>query len=340
MNKKNSNVLNLKSIIKSNQKISSIYSIFKNSLKPLYKKKLIVAVSGGPDSLCLAVLTKVLQSEKKMKVFFVLVDHAIRKNSKREAIQVKKILKKQKINITILTNDDEKIEKNIQSNARKIRYKLLSDFSRKVRANHILTAHHSDDQVETFLIRLSRGSGVQGLSSMKFITKLDKKINLVRPLLDFKKKDLIFITKKIFVKVIKDPSNNNPKYLRTRIRHLKKILEKNGIHYDQVIKSIKNLASANETLKTYTQKVFSLNVKKKPNEFIVNYKKLLLESSEIQFKVISEAIKIFSKSYYPPRSIKVLNIIKLLNLKKQKKFTLSRCLITKTGNYLSIKKEA
>ena len=68
MNKKNSNVLNLKSLIKSNKKISSIYSIFKGSLKPLYKKRIIVAVSGGPDSLCLAALAKVLQSEKKMKV--------------------------------------------------------------------------------------------------------------------------------------------------------------------------------------------------------------------------------------------------------------------------------
>ena len=65
MSKKNSNVLNLKSLIKSNKKISSIYSIFKSSLKPLYKKRLIVAVSGGPDSLCLAALTKALQYEKK-----------------------------------------------------------------------------------------------------------------------------------------------------------------------------------------------------------------------------------------------------------------------------------
>ena len=340
MSKKNSNVPNLKKIVQSNKKISSIYSVFKKSLKPMYKKKLVIAVSGGPDSLSLAALTKVLQFEKKMKVFFVLVDHSIRKNSKSEAIQVKKILKQQKISLRILTNKKEKIIKNIQSTARKIRYKLLVDFSRKIQAHYILTAHHSDDQIETFLIRLSRGSGVQGLASMKFITKLDKKISLVRPFLDFKKKDLVYVAKNTFSKMIKDPSNQDTKYLRTRIRYLKKIIEKNGIDHDQIIKSIKNLASTNETLNAYIKKIFELNVKKKHNEIIINHKKLLIESSEVQFKVLSAAIKNFSKSYYPPRSAKVQNIINLLNKNKQKKFTLSGCLIVKTGNYLSIKKEA
>ena len=340
MSKKNSNVPNLKKIVQSNKKISSIYSVFKKSLKPMYKKKLVIAVSGGPDSLSLAALTKVLQFEKKMKVFFVLVDHSIRKNSKSEAIQVKKILQQQKISLTILTNKKEKIIKNIQSTARKIRYKLLIDFSRKIQSNYILTAHHSDDQVETFLIRLSRGSGVQGLSAMKITSKLDKKIFLIRPLLDIKKKDLLYISKKIFGKIFNDPSNKNTKYLRTRVRNLKKALEKSGIHHNQIIKSIKNLASTTETLNNYVASVYKINVKTKKNLTLINFKNISFETLEIQIKILSEAIKIFSKSYYPPRSKKVINIINRLNLHKQKKFTLSGCVIKKLGNYLSIAKEA
>ena len=84
---------NLKSEEKNNKKDLEIYSIFKSSLKKLKKKAFIVAVSGGPDSLALAALSKKLQYEKKIKVFYALVDHSIRKDSAKEAILVKKLLK-------------------------------------------------------------------------------------------------------------------------------------------------------------------------------------------------------------------------------------------------------
>ena len=114
------------------------------------------------------------------------MNHNIRKNSKTEAIEVKKLLKKHQINLIILTNT-KKVDKNIQSNARDIRYKKLINFCKKKKIKVLLTAHHLEDQVETFLIRLSRGSGLKGLSSMRRITKVDSKVFLLRPLLDIKK---------------------------------------------------------------------------------------------------------------------------------------------------------
>ena len=253
---------NLKSEEKNNKKDLEIYSIFKSSLKKLKKKAFIVAVSGGPDSLALAALSKKLQYEKKIKVFYALVDHSIRKDSAKEAILVKKLLKKKKITLTVLKNK-KKITKNIQGIAREVRYKLLVEFCKIKKVDYILTAHHSDDQIETFLIRLSRGSGVQGLSSMKSYTKLTNKIFLIRPLLDVKKDDLIRIAKHTFGKVFKDPSNKDIKYLRTRMRYLKNILEKSGIRHDQIIKSIKNLSSTSDTINNYISKIYKKNVKKK-----------------------------------------------------------------------------
>ena len=91
---------------------------------------------------------------------------------------------------------------------------------KKKKIKLILTGHHKDDQIETFLIRLSRGSGVQGLSSMSTTSHLNSKIKILRPLLNESKKNLIFISKKVFGTYVKDPSNNNKKFLRSNIRKL------------------------------------------------------------------------------------------------------------------------
>ena len=126
-----------------------------------------------------------------------MVDHNIRKNSDLEAKQVKRLLKKKKINLRVILNK-KKITKNIQAEARNIRYDLLANYSKKIKCRTILTAHNLEDQVETFFIRLSRGSGLKGLSAMKHLTKINNQVNLYRPLLGVKKKFLIKISKKVF----------------------------------------------------------------------------------------------------------------------------------------------
>ena len=339
MSKKNSSVLSLKTLINKNKKITEIYQSFKKDLLSLKKKSFVVAVSGGADSLALCALAKNLSNEKKIKIFYVLVDHGIRKNSSSEAKKVKELLKKQKIKLNILTNK-KKFHSNIQGKAREIRYELIYNFCKKNNIKHIITAHHSDDQIETFLIRLSRGSGVQGLSAMQFISKIKGNIFLIRPLLDFKKSEFINLSKNFFGKVFNDPSNVNTKYLRTKIRHLKSTFEKNGILHNQVIKSIKNLAETNITLNNYIKKIYLLNVKKYKRAYKINLKNIFAETSEIQMKVLSQAIREFSKSYYPPRSKKIFNLLHDLKSNTKKDITLSRCIFKKSGNYVMIQKDA
>ena len=339
MSKKNSNVQSLKGILRENKKIQEIYQSFKTHIRRIVKNKtFVVAVSGGPDSLALAALSKLYQQDCKTRVYFALIDHGIRKNSKKEAIYVKNILVKKKINLKIIKND-KKISKNIQNEARKTRYNLLLKYCKIKRIKFILTAHHSDDQVETFFIRLSRGSGIQGLSSMKKIAKLNNSVKLVRPLLDYKKKDLILIARKSFKSFIKDPSNKDKKFLRTKIRSLKKSLEKSGIYHDQIIRSINNLASTRDMLNEYLENVSLRYVKKMKNETSINLKKLFLESNEIRLKVLSYAIRDFSNSYYPPRSKKIFYVLKKFDSKNSIKLTLGGCILEKKGDFLSIKKE-
>ncbi len=337
MSKKNSSVT-LKNHFKSHEELFNIYSNFKEKLNYIKKKNYLVAVSGGPDSLALTALAKSYSYEKKSKFYYVLINHNIRKNSSKEAHSVKRLLKRFKINLNILKNK-KKIEKNVQNEARVIRYQLLTDFCKKKKIKAILTAHNLEDQVETFFIRLSRGSGLQGLSSMRSVNKIDNNVDLIRPLLEVKKNQLIKISKTIFGRFFKDPTNKDTKYLRTRIRNLKKTLENSGINYDQIFKSIQNLASSRDTLNYYFNEIYKEIVKKKKNNILINKKKLNDINQEMKIRVFKRAIKDFTKNYYAPRSKKVLNLINQIEARKSAKLTLGGCVILGEKNRIILKKE-
>ena len=337
MSKKNSSV-NLKNGFKDFKDLSNIFVDFKNKLNLLNKKSYAVAVSGGPDSLALVALSQAYLHKKKTKFRYVLVDHNIRKNSSKEAKQVKKLLKKNKINLTVILNK-KKITKNIQGLARNTRYEILSNYCKRNNIDTLLTAHNLEDQVETFFIRLSRGSGLKGLSSMNFLSKLNNKINLCRPLLNTKKKFLIKISKNIFGRYIKDPSNKNIKFLRTKVRKLQKPLEKSGIEYDQIIKSINNLAISKATLDEHLKKIFKHTIKKTRKEVLLNFKKFKKFNIEIKIALINESIKKLKNNYYNPRSKKVENLIKNLEKRNFKRSTLSGCVFILRKDNLCLKME-
>lgn len=123
------------------------------------------------------------------------------------------------------------------------------------------------------------------------------------------------------------------------MRHLKKELEKSGIYHDQIMRSISNLASTRDTLNIYLERVIKSCVIRKKSETIINLKKLSLESNEIKLKTLGYTIRDFSNAYYPPRSKKILNVLKRLNTTKRVKLTLGGCFIEKSGENLSIRKE-
>ena len=337
MSKKNSNVI-LKNGFEDYDNLSKIFFNFKQKILSLKKKTFIVAVSGGPDSLALAALTKALSFQKKIKFFYILINHNIRKNSLKEAENVKTLLKKHNINLKIFSNK-KKITKNIQNNARIIRYKIISKFSSQKKVNHILTAHNLEDQVETFFIRLSRGSGLTGLSSMREHSILPGNLILFRPLLSVKKKKLVSISKIIFGRYFNDPSNKNKKYLRTKVRSLQKPLIQSGINYDQIIKSINNLAASQATLDQYYSGISKKIIKKSKKLISINFRDFKTLNLELKIRIINDSIKILKKNYYNPRSKKVINLLKKFEDNRQSKATLSGCIFEKTGHLLKVKKE-
>ena len=337
MSKKNSSV-NLKNKFKDFQDLTNIFLNFKNKLDSINKEKYLVAVSGGPDSLALVALTNEYKNSKKVKFHYVLVDHNIRKNSRQEAKKVVSILKKKKIDLKIILNK-KKISRNIQSEARNIRYDILKNYCLKNRITTILTAHNLEDQVETFFIRLSRGSGLKGLSAMKPLRKIDNKLTLFRPLLDVRKNFLIRISKNTFGKYVKDPSNKDEKYLRTKIRNLKKPLENSGVKYEQIFKSIQNLSFSRSTLDNYFEKIFKKLINVRNNQVKINLKKFNKLNNDVKIALINQSIKKIKKNYYDLRSRKVENLIKNLSRDNFKKSTLGGCIFFKKDSNLCLKQE-
>ena len=200
-----------------NKRIYNLYKTFEKDFK--INESFIVAVSGGPDSLALAFLTKIYSFKKNLESRYYIVDHKLRRESTYEAKKVNKILNEFNIKSKILTWKGKKPKKNLQSLARQKRYKLLFSECKKLKIKNLILVNHIDDSYENFFIRIVRGSGLRGLVSFGKKTKINE-INLIRPLLEFQKKDLIFISSFVFNFFIKDPSNKNNKFLRIKVRNL------------------------------------------------------------------------------------------------------------------------
>ena len=321
----------------SNKKINNIYKKFEKSLN--INQKFLVAVSGGPDSLALAFLAKVYSLEKNVPSNFIIIDHRLRRESKKEAHQVKKILGKCHIDAEILTWKGAKPTANIQSLARKKRYDLLYKKCQQLKINNILLGHHQDDLIENFFIRMFRGSGLKGLVSLKKEGHIEEK-NLIRPLLDQKKNDLIFISKNVFNFFVKDPSNEDEKYQRTKIRNLINQFKNHGLDNQKILKMIKNLKNSDYVVDFYVKDNLKKNVTfmSKKNEFILN-SKFFHQPYEVIFRSLSELIKILGQKYYFVRGKKLDMIIEKIIENSYLKLTLGGCIIKKVSQTVILTKE-
>ena len=319
------------------KKTLQIYKKFEKNLPN--KKKFIVAVSGGPDSLALSFLAKIYSIIKYIDIKYFIVDHRLRKNSKLEAKNVQKKLKNFSIKLNILTWKGKKPRKNIQSIAREKRYKLLTDEAKKFKIKNILLGHHLDDLFENFFIRILRGSGLKGLISLDKEAHLNQ-VNLIRPLIEIDKKDLIYISNYIFGSYVKDPSNEDDKFKRVKIRNFLKQLSLEGFDRKKFFLTIKNLKFANENIEFYIKKNLEDNLKTltQKNNIILK-ENFFSQSNEVVFRSLSEVIKIVGKKHYAVRGKKIEKVIDLIRTKSSFKVTLGGCIIKKVNETVILSKE-
>lgn len=203
-------------------------------LEPFAKEKVVaVAVSGGPDSTALLCVAAQWRASRKggPDVLALTVDHGLRKGSSREANAVKQLAKKLGIAHRTLRWIGDKPRTGLQEKAREARYALLASAAKKAGARILLTAHTLDDQAETVLFRLLRGSGPAGLQAMAERSPCPGApwLTLARPLLAISKARLIATLEVAQIDFAEDPSNRDPRHARPRLRALVPQLEAEGL---------------------------------------------------------------------------------------------------------------
>ena len=178
---------------------------------------LAVAVSGGRDSLSLALLANEWAAARGGGIVALIVDHGLRAESAMEAAATRALLATHRITAEILPWSDEKPASRLQETARTARYGLLFEACRRHRILHLLVAHHADDQAETVAMRAARASGPDGLAGMAAVVE-HREGRLLRPLLAIPRARLTATLAERRVSWVDDPSNADPRFERARLR--------------------------------------------------------------------------------------------------------------------------
>ncbi|MEO5492402.1 MAG: tRNA lysidine(34) synthetase TilS [Sphingomonas sp.] len=204
-------------------------------------ERLLVAVSGGPDSVALLLLAHAALGDR---CGAATVDHGLRPESPSEAAWVAELCAARGILHTILTAplpDRAGRSANQSARARELRYRLLDDRADAIGADHIATAHHADDQVETLIMRLNRGAGVAGLAGVRA-----KSGRIIRPLLGWRHAELVALCAEHGIVPIDDPSNVSDRYDRARLR--KNLVGIDWLDTDRAAASAAALGDANDAI--------------------------------------------------------------------------------------------
>ena len=210
---------------------------------------LVLAVSGGPDSIALMWLAARWRAalSRGPQLLAVTVDHGLRSESAREAREVKRLARTLGVPHRTMRWSGEKPKSGVPAAARAARYRLLATVARQSGASHIFTAHTRDDQAETLLMRLLRGSGISGLAAMARESEREG-VLLARPFLNISKSQLIATLEKAKIGYAEDPTNRDVSFTRPRIRNLIEGLGTEGGDARNLARLALRLARANAAI--------------------------------------------------------------------------------------------
>ena len=210
---------------------------------------IVLAVSGGPDSIALMWLAARWRRTlaRGPRLIAVTIDHGLRAEAKAEARDVKRLARALDLPHRTMRWTGAKPKTGLPAAARAARYRLLAQAARAGGATHILTAHTRDDQAETLLMRMLRGSGIAGLAAMARQSERDG-VLLARPFLHVSKSQLIATLKKAKLGFADDPTNRDPSFTRPRIRTLMPVLAAEGGDTRNLARLASRLARANQAV--------------------------------------------------------------------------------------------
>ena len=294
---------------------------FPSLLKDLIKDgdKIVLGVSGGPDSMCMLDMMRELNEEKNInfEIYVAHINHMIRKEAIDDEKYVQDYCKRYNIEFYVKRADVQKIAKDkkigTEEAGRKVRYVFFEEVLQKTGSNKIAIAHNKNDKIETIIMHLLRGSGLSGLKGIEPIR--DNKY--IRPLLECEREEIEQYCEKKNLHPRIDKTNFENEYTRNKIRnivipYIKKEFNPNIIQtlsrLSEVAKDESNYVDL-QTQKTYNK----LLIEKTDKQIVLNLKKFNQEENVIQKRLVLKSIKDLNGSADRIEKIHIEDIVKLCN---------------------------
>ncbi|MEM7399518.1 MAG: tRNA lysidine(34) synthetase TilS [Pseudomonadota bacterium] len=310
-------------------------------LKPLARFPLVaLAVSGGPDSLALLHLSADFARRHGLPLPVALtVDHALRPNARAEAETVARVAHGMEVPHSILTWRHGHVDAAVQARARVARYDLMAAYCTAHDIPALVTAHHLDDQAETFLMRLMRGSGLDGLAAIP-----EKGcwagVTLLRPLLEIPKGRLMATAEAAGLPFIADPSNEDPRFERVRLRGAMAALSEMGFEVNAIARSARRLRRARAALEAAADAFLDAHADRSPAGYAsIDLRALLSAPEEVALRVLARVIGAVGGLSEPVRLAKLESLLAGLQAAPDKAQTLGRCQIVPASDRLAVYRE-
>ncbi len=299
--------------------------------------KIALAVSGGPDSTALVFCAR---RWGLRDIVALIVDHGLRPESAAEAAQVKARLQDLGVVVDVLKWTHGVVSGRIHEKARAARYGLLIEACKRHGAADLLLAHHRDDQAETVLMRLAKGSGIDGLAGIAPQNVRDG-VRLVRPFLDVPKARLTATCEKAGLVYVFDPSNASEKYARGRLRKIMPLLEAEGLTADRMAALAVRAREAKEALDASTR-AFLKDAAHAAEGGAAWIDRALLRDvpREIARRALAEALRYVHAEPYPPEFSSLSALVEaIVGDAAAKAQTLCGCIVFVSENKVGIIRE-
>jgi tRNA(Ile)-lysidine synthase len=314
----------MKNLIKKVQNTASLNNLWKRN------SKIMVGVSGGPDSACLLDIMAKIRDKSEIELHIAHIDYGLRgKDSDKDEKLVQELAEKYQLGLSVLKPEKLKGFQANEENLRNIRYDFFEKVRQELEFDLIAVAHNQDDQVETFFLHLLRGAGLQGLSGMKY-----KNEKVIRPLLGILREEILEYLKKEKLKYRTDKTNKTNKFFRNKIRNkLIPYLEKN---FNPNIK--KTMADATLNIAEDFSLILELSKKYFENSKEIRISQILKLHPALQRRMIIEMIKNKKGNLKDIMAAHIEEIMKIVKRVKSKRqtFSFQGLKITRRGDRLNL----
>ncbi len=305
--------------------------------------RIVVAVSGGGDSVCMLLLfhEAINQGLLDIDVTVITFNHGLRQEAAEEASYVQSLATQWKFKHVILEWEGHKPSSNLQAQARDKRYRRICEWCQDNHVEFVAVAHHKNDQAETIFMNIARGSGLDGLCGIVRKRNLYG-VNIIRPMMDFCKEEILNYLRSRQIKWIEDPSNNNQKYTRSLYRSFLDVHSNNNKLTDRLSGLSIHMSKVKDALDFYVKKE-CLRVVRFCNSghLIIDLKLLLQLPREVVERIIIICLCRLGGGLYKPRLSSFNRLLaSILSAETGLKSTMNGCIILVEGNSLFIIRES